>query len=131
MKNESHIKKHIKDARRYQRLSKIYHARFMMHLISGVCLLIPLLNIKSGNYFSLFIPAILFFGLSVWIKTKPKHAIIVALVAFIILIIFLDVEGGLSIITGLWWKIIILALLIRGLLSSDHDIKRASQGESS
>ncbi len=116
-KSESRYKRHFEEVKAYRKSRKIYWTRFLMQLISGVCLLIVLSNMMSKVSAVFFYLAVFFFGLSIWVKTKPNLAIWAAIIGFVIMIVWLGIERDLPILNGFWWKITILILFIRGLLS--------------
>lgn len=115
----------------------INQARFVMHFISALLILSTIIVFfsvdtmaKGGEivFYVMLLIASLFIGLSFWTTKQPKLALtttIVIFVGFLILSYIGDPSTGFD---GLWWKIPILVMFIRGLLATKHlQVKQESQ----
>ncbi|MFD1553846.1 hypothetical protein DNU06_09340 [Putridiphycobacter roseus] len=118
------LKKKSEVKRQWQ---KIAYARYTMYVISAFCILSAIVfwseSLQTGQmivfYTALTIGGV-FIGLGIWTKKQPKIAIILAMVVFILPFILAGIGDQSTIFEGVWWKIIILVLLLRGLLSVKH-----------
>ena len=115
---------------------KVNHARYTMHVISALCILSVIFlwsqeeeMFQNVVYYIMLIAAGIYIGLSIWAKFNPKLALITAILVFLFPIIVNALEDIESIYEGYWWKILILGLFIRGLLSVKHMPREGSNDE--
>ncbi len=116
-----------KKAENKNKWRKINHARYTIYVIIALCMLsfFVMWNqaVSLGQELVLYVILVyagIFLGISFWLKYQPKTALIVAIAVFIFPFIIAGMEDPSTIFEGIWWKIIILGLFLRGLLSVKH-----------